>query len=237
MTVQAWHWPSVGLQLAGCEGLRAADAVALRRRLDARVPALRRWGRFERPIALRLAPSRAALVAAAPHPSALDLCGFAFADELWLLDPAAWPGGAEEDALAVVVLHELAHLLWFQRAAPAHSAPAHVPTWFREGFAVLASEGAPSPRERRVLAGKDLVALAAADDAQLAADPALGYRAAAHLFAAWHDRFGARGWTALCRTLRQGHGFSDAFARVCGQSEAAFVSAAVAVLRAEIAQR
>jgi hypothetical protein len=235
--VQTWDWPSLGLQLRGVQALDGPLVPGLQRRLSARVPALRRWGRFDRPVHLHLAPSQAALLAAAPRPSQLDLGGFATPDTLWLLAPTAWPEGLDEASLAVVVLHELAHVLWFQRSTPESANPWSVPTWFREGFAVVASEGVPKPPERRLLSVHDLIGLATADDARLAAGSAEAYRVAAHLFWAWHERYGLRGWTALCRQMRGGHPFGLAFERVCGVTEALFLRRTAAELHGQAAQR
>lgn len=211
------------LELVVEGGSPRLTALLERRWSEVTLP-LRRWGCFARPVTLTLLPSVAALRAAAPRPSVLDLRGVAWLDRVWLLAPENWPFAPDDPAVVGLVVHELAHVLWFQRSTAPGRLPAYAPTWFREGVAVLAAQGAPDPRERRNLAQLPVAALAYADDVTVAEHGEQVYQVAAFLTQTWLDHQGSRGYASLCRELRSGRGFAEAFRRVCGEDDRHFAA-------------
>ena len=229
------HAPAIDLLLR-CE---AADggalAALLHREIDALVGALQPWGRFASPVYLRMAPSQAALRDGAPRPTALNLRALAAVDGIVLLDPQRWLPPPTEREIARTLRHELAHVLLFQRcAAAAAQEAAYIPTWFREGMALIVADGAPHPGLRRAIATHPrLGELPDADDALIAQEPHACDQVAALLFAAWMDRFGALGLTALCRAMRSGHGFGAAHDKACAQTATAWTAAWIADVRRE----
>lgn len=214
-------------------------AALLVRELDGLATALLPWGRFNRPVRIRTTTVRHDLRAAASCETELNLHGVAALDGLLLLAPTAWLTPPADHELSRLVLHELAHVLLFQRCAPAGATGAsYLPTWFREGMASVVADGPPNPGMRRYLATHpDLDALPGATDAVMTAHPEAVYDAAALLFQAWSDRFGARGLAALCRAMRAGHAFAAAHAQATGQTEAAWLASWLASVRSEAARR
>lgn len=219
------------------EGGSPRMAALLERRWSEVCHPLRRWGCFGRPVTLSLLPTVEALRAAAPRPSVLDLRGVAWVDRVWLLSPELWPNPPEDPELISLIVHELAHVLWFQRSTAPTRLPAYAPTWFREGIAVLAAQGAPEARERRLLAELPVAALAYADDRAVAEHGEQVYVVAALLTQTWLDHQGPRGYASLCRELRSGRGFADAFRRVCGEDDRHFAHRIAEMWQREAAQR
>lgn len=229
---------TAGLVLETQEPLDAAVRALLERELDGIATVLSNWGRFSRPVQLRTTRDQDELRAAAPCVTQLQLSGVAHLDGLVLLAPSAWTVPPGPRALEQALLHELAHVLMFQRCAPPGAAhAAYVPTWFREGMATVIAEGPPLPNHRRELGNHaDLDELPQASDAVMARHPEACYLAASLLFQAWMDRFGPVGLTSLCRAMRAGHNFAAAHERACGMTETAWIQAWVQAVRAEARQ-
>lgn len=230
---------AAGLRFEPAADLDPAVGALLGRESDGLAQALAAWGRFRRPVRIRTTATAAALRAAAPCPTDLNLHGLAGLDELILLVPAAWRDPPAHGDLVRTLHHELAHVLLFQRCAATGSARAPwLPTWFREGMATVASEGRPPARLRRHLgAHPALDELPGADDAVMAAHAQDCYDIAALAFQDWYDRFGGRGLTALCAAMRTRHPFGAAFQRACGQAEETWLAAWLAGLRRDAGQR
>ena len=167
----------------------------------------------------------------------LDLRGLAWGDDVWLLRPERWPEPPSDVEVARLLAHECAHVLWFQRATAPGRPCAYVPTWFREGFAVVVSEGSPRAQHRRSMADCDLFAAAYADDAGMADLGSTAYEVAAHAFAAWHQQFGARALAGVARAMRAGNGFAASFAAVCAVDDRTFIASWAAGFADEMAAR
>jgi hypothetical protein len=220
--------PRIGLDPDNGDALNAL----LDLELEGVAPALAPWGRFNTPVTLRAVDDVAALRALAEGPAHGALCAAATRDAVLLLRPERWPTPPDRIELRRVLCHELAHVLLFQRCAPAgRDRPVAISTWFREGMAVVASEGRPDARRRQRAAGHpDGAALALADAATLGDHPEAAYDLAATLFAAWYEAAGARGLGALCRAMRAGASFEQAHQQAVGQAEAAWLAGALAEL-------
>lgn len=189
---------------------------------------LRPWGRFRQPVVLQSVADPQALTAHLAQPSRAELRAVAALDRVVFCTPP------DAESVRALLLHELAHVQCFQRCTPPHGRVPYLPTWFREGIALHVAHGRPEPKERRKLAvHPDLALLANADDSQIARDPAATYALAAHLFTAWHDRFGAVGLTGLYAAMRQGHPFATAFQRACHQRLNEFIELWLAAVRRE----
>ncbi len=227
--------PSTGLQLDLTQGVSGEVRVWLAHEFDSIAAQLRPWGRWTTPVRVEVVGDQQSLRAAATCETRLQLTGIAGLNQVTILSPQRWPVPPTSAQLLQAMVHELAHVLLFQRCCPSGQVlPPYIATWFREGMAVVVAEGAPSPNLRRDLGfHPHLDHLPNADDARMADDAAACYLAAALLFQAWMDRFGAVGLTSLCRAMRAGHPFAEAHLRACDLTEAAFVSNWVAAVRAE----
>lgn len=227
--------PAIDLDLHCDADDHGALAALLHREIDALVSALRPWGRYGAPVHLRMAPSQAALRQGAPRPTALNLRALAAVDGIALLDPRLWLPPPTEREITRTLLHELAHVLLFQRCTAAQAQEAaYIPTWFREGMALIVADGAPPPGLRRTIAAHPrLSELPDADDALIALEPHACDQVAALLFAAWMDRFGALGLTALCRAMRSGHAFGAAHEKACAQTASSWTASWIAEVRRE----
>ena len=213
-------------------------AALLRREIEAFATTLSPWGRFFAPVHLRVATHQDDLRLAAPCPTALVLRAVAAVDGIVLLDPDLWSPPPTEREVERTLLHELAHVLLFQRCTPPDAKEvAYIPTWFREGMAAVVAHGPPHPGQRRAIAAHPhLQALPDADDAVMAEDPAACYEAASLLFDAWMHRFGAAALTALCRAMRAGHGFASAHEKACAMTAATWTQEWIAAVRREARQ-
>jgi hypothetical protein len=224
---------SIALELHADLAADSPYSRALERDLPRRLARLSPWGRFCRPVKLLLVDNSIELKLLAPRASLLDLRGLAWNDAVWLLRPERWPAPPDPGEWVTLVLHELAHILWFQRSTSPERAPAYAPTWFREGLAVVAAEGLPPATGRRYLADDAVESAAYSDDAGIADLGGVVYAVAAQLFAAWWQQHGTRPYASLCRELRAGRGFSAAFLLACEVDDRAFVAAEAARWRAE----
>jgi len=213
-------------------------ATLLRRELDGFAAALQPWGRFSAPVHVHVAADRGDLRLAAQCPTSLSLRAVAGVREIILLDPLLWTPQPSDRDIERTTLHELAHVLLFQRCAVAEAAEvAYIPTWFREGMAAVVALGPPHPGQRRAIAAHPLLAeLPDADDAIMAAEPAASYEVAALAFDAWMHRFGAPALTALCRAMRAGHGFASAHQRACAMPATAWIQEWMTAVRREARQ-
>ena len=186
------------------------------------------WGRFRQPVRIATVHDRQALLAQLAQPSGAELRAVAELDRVLLLLPLP------VDELRSLLLHELAHVQCFQRCTPQHGRVPYLPTWFREGLALRVSAGRPDPLTRRAQATHPKLALLpTADDALIARDPTATYALAAHMFTAWHDRFGTVGLTGIYAAMRQGHPFATAFSRACHQRLNEYSDLWLAALRRE----
>jgi hypothetical protein len=222
------------LRLRLDEDLDPSVARLVERDLDAIAATLEGWGRFTAPVRLASAPDLAELRLLAGGPTDGPLCAVATPNLVALLEPARWPHPPADHELRVVLTHELAHALLFQRCAPAGRLGAvALPCWFREGMAVRVSEGRPDPGRRlRVAARGDFAALAEADAGTIAADPDAVYDAATTLFDHWMTAHGDRRLTGLCRAMRAGSSFDAAHRAATGVGARAWLQQAVMSLRA-----
>lgn len=228
-----------GLRLVADPQLDPAIARVCSSEADSFDAALGRWGRFRRVVRVRSTEDRAALRTAAGTSSSALLCALADIDAVTMLAPARWTVQPSHTDLRDALLHELAHVLTFQRCAPPEaSASPRLPVWFREGLAAFVAEGPPAPNLRRQVAHRaDLPQLAAAGADVMAEQGAACYLVARLVFAAWLEKHGDRGYAGLCRLMRGGAGFRAAHRKATGEEEAAFVREWVERAREEAASR
>ena len=220
--------PVASLTLLLAEPFDPRVRAWLQQNVDALVEPLRPWGKFRQPVLLEPVADAAALAADLPQPSHLELRGVAALDRVRFVVPQ------NLDDLLPLLRHELGHVQCFQRCTPPHGRIPYLPTWFREGLALHVAHGRPEPQARRPLAAHPHLALLPnADDAQIARDPTAAYALAAHLFTAWHDRYGTLGLTGLYAALRQGHPFATAFQRSCQLRANEYIEAWLAAVRRE----
>ncbi len=193
------------------------------------------WGRFRRPVLLRTVRDRSRLLADSPCPTEGLLKAVAGLERLTLLAPDCWGSPPAPMELERTLLHELAHVLMFQRCAPPSSTrEVHLPTWFREGMATVVAEGTPSPGGRRPLADHPaLDDLLDAGAPLIDRYPVAAYAVATLAFQNWLERFGSRRLSALCRAMRGGHSFDAAHARACAMPVATWTAQWVADVRRE----
>ncbi len=201
--------------------------------LDALADSLAPWGRFSTPVRVESVARMSDLARAASAPVDGLLCAVAELTRVVLLAPPAWHAAPTVAELRVTLTHELAHTLLFQRChPPGRTAPVALPTWFREGMAVHAAEGPPPAAVlRRLPSIAQLDALADADATLVGAAAQPCYDLAHLLFDRWHRDFGDRRLAALCRAMRVGHAFEDAFVQACGQRTRDWRDAAIRALR------
>jgi len=231
------QWPTndAALDLHTDAALDPVVHALLERQWDGITATLARWGKFSRPVHLTSAADRSDLSQHCQLPWHNTVRGLATLDNLKVLQPRLWLGVQGPRALEELLLHELAHVLLFQRASAADAtAMPYFPTWFREGMATLVAEGPPEARWRRDLAHHaQLDLLADADDELIALHGDAAYQHAAILFAAWMDRFGSSGLAAVCREMRKGHSFAAAHFKACELSDRAFTTAQCEAMRSE----
>ncbi len=231
------QWPSnqAALDLRTDPTLDPAVRAVLERQLDGIAATLARWGKFSRPVHLTTTDDRNNLSVDQSQPWHNSLRGVATLDSVVILQPKLWVGVYAPNSLEELLLHELAHVLLFQRASAddAKTMP-YFPTWFREGMATLVAEGSPDARWRRELgAHPQLDLLADADEELVAQHGDAVYRHAAILFALWMDLFGSSGLATLCRAMRKGHSFAAAHLKASGMGDWTFWAGQCAAMRAE----
>jgi hypothetical protein len=232
---QALHLrASGGLNLQLAAELHPRIRALLERELDGIAALLAPWGRFVGPVRVRSAESVDALRLLAGGPTDGVLHAAATGEAIALLAPERWTTPPGDHEIVRVLAHELAHALLFQRCSPAgRQTPVALPCWFREGMAVVASEGRPDGRRRIEAAARpDWLALAHADAAAIARAGLAVYDVAATLFDAWFERYGIRSLHALAREMRSGRSFADAFMRACGVDESGWLAETCAHLGA-----
>ena len=222
-----------GLELQLDPGLDIDVSSLLERELDAIAAPLRTWGRFSAPIAVVSAHDQEALQRLARAPVDGPLCAAATPTLIALLAPSRWPRPPADHELRIVLCHELAHVLLFQRCGPAERGNAvALPCLFREGMALVASEGRPPTQLRRqVAAWTDVPSLAEADAVLVASETARVYAAAHVLFDHWHEHHGIRKLGALSRAMRAGAGFERAYVEATGEASMSWLSATMGQLR------
>lgn len=206
----------------------------LQRDIDAIADTLDAWGRFLAPVRVASAADLDRLRHLADAPTDGPLCAVATPGLVALLEPRRWPTPPADHQLRLVLTHELAHALLFQRCAPVgRQGAVALPCWFREGMAMLATEGRPDSRRRMIAARQvELATLAHADAATIAADAEAVYEAALTLFDAWYEHFGSRRLGTLCRAMRAGLGFDEAHHVATGVGPRRWVDATIASLSA-----
>ncbi len=226
--IQTVPTPAPGLLLHLPADMDAATRAFVLDNVEALTEPLLPWGRFRQPVLLQTVADAEALQERLVLPSHAELRAIAGLDRV-----VFWPP-ADPDALRLLLVHELAHVQCFQRCTPPHGRVPYLPTWFREGLALHVAHGRPDPLARRPLARhRDLALLPNANDALVARDPTATYALAAHMFTAWHDRFGTVGLTGLYAAMRQGHPFATAFQRACQQRLNEYVELWLAAVRRE----
>lgn len=230
--------PRAGLILELDGEVDPAVAGLCHREIEAIDATLSAWGRFRQPVRLGTTEDRAELLAASPCPTDALLCAVARLDRLLVLAPQRWGRTPSPMQLEQTLVHELAHVLMFQRCTPENATrEVSLPTWFREGMATVVAEGAPSPAQRRALAQHPaLDDLPTADAALMNRWPIDAYACACSMFEDWMASHGHRRLSALCRAMRAGHGFSAAHARACGQDSGTWEKRWVEAVRAEAAR-
>lgn len=179
--------PAAGLRLWVHASVDAITAGLLRTELDAITDPLLPFGQFRGEVAWHGAVDQQTLARAAMAPVDGPICAAATHTTVVSLSPALWPVPPATHELRCALCHELAHVLLFQRcASPGRAAPPALPTWLREGMAIVASEGRPPAARRQFVAGLSHLAEIACADARLVArDPVEVYAAAGVLFDRW----------------------------------------------------
>jgi hypothetical protein len=230
--------PAAGLELVLDVRIDARVRQLCEREFEGMAATLSDWGRFRRPVHLVTVRDRAELVAASPCPTEGLLRAMAGLDRLMVLAPDCWGSTPSPMELERTLVHELAHVLMFQRCAPPESTrEVRLPTWFREGMATVVAEGTPSPGGRRPLADHPaLDDLLDADASVIDRYPTAAYGVACQAFQNWLERFGSRRLSALCRAMRGGHGFEAAHLRACAVSVDDWTRQWVADVRREAAR-
>ena len=231
MTQLETHFANLRLLLASDIDPKVAELC--RAELEHLGDCLAPWGRFLAPVTVATVASMRQLARASSAPVDGLLSAVAETQRVTLLCPDAWINPPSRLALRQTLAHELAHCLLFQRCAPpGREPPVALPTWFREGMAVLASEGAPTAGLWRRLDGRgDLHALAGADASLVGQDARTCYDLAHLLFFRWHDTFGARRLGSLSRQMRAGHPFETAFRVACKLPVEIWLAATIAQVR------
>jgi len=206
-------------------GIDSTVATVCQRSIQDFGSVLSPWGRFRHPVRVHTTMDRNEVSASSGHTGDGLLCAVARHDSLVLLAPDRWRIPPTSSQLERTIVHELTHVLVFQRCAPTDRAREVVlPTWFREGMATVVAEGSPAPSERRSLQGHGkLEDLALADANLLGRQPKACYTLAALTFAAWMEQFGQRHLSSVFREMRLGHGFNAAHRKACGIAHRAWL--------------
>ncbi|HAN30906.1 MAG TPA: hypothetical protein DCQ06_04860 [Myxococcales bacterium] len=98
-------------------------------------------------------------------------------------------------------------------------------------MAVQAAQGSPDARVLRQLgSAQSWLANATADSLRFADCGQQCYHIAHVLFDKWYTQYGPRKLTKLCRQMRQGAGFEEAFEVATGRTHTQFVTGALAEL-------
>ena len=193
---------------------------------------LKAWGTPRRPVLIQSVESFDALNAEATAPVDGLLYGLADLSTVTILAPSRWPDPPDSATLKRVLTHELAHVILFQRCGPpSRTLPVALATWFREGMAVLASDGAPTIRVYRNVGDPEYWLMnATADAARFAVAAEQCYHVAHLLFYQWFERYGARKLARLCREMRDGASFAEAFHSACETSHEQYLNDTLAAL-------
>lgn len=215
-------------------------AAQVRAALPAAVARATRFAPLAAPVTITIHPTHAALEAAVGREGFEWLHAWARYASVDLQSPRTWGRGparifgARDAEVAELLAHELAHCGMYQRAGNAWSwAYQKIPLWFREGLASVAagqgSRGADLARLARFYRDEARAGAAARDP--LGAPETLYrthwkevYGAAHHAFEHLLLRHGEARVTRLLDAMgAEGLAFPDAFERVVGVSDRAFV--------------
>jgi hypothetical protein len=205
------------------------DVELVRAAVEHAAPRLSKWGTFQDPVLLVIHPNHAALERAANRPGYDFLRAWARYEQVEVQSPRTWTrDGASQKQVDELLLHELTHSLMWQRSATASDwTRKGIPLWFSEGMAsYTAGQGYRVPSledlSRFLHEHPDADPLAGAD-ALYEKEEATVYGAAHHAFTFLVDRYGEGRVRAVLATMRDGQGFTGAFASAIGLPADAFL--------------
>lgn len=188
-----------------------------------------RWGQLRAPLRVEVLPDHEALEEAVDRKGYPWLRAWARYGEVWVQAPSTWGIlGASDAALRELLVHELTHVVMYQRAAGEDDwRRRQIPIWFREGMASwTARQGyrrvkLPEIAEwLRDHPGDDPVGGA---DAMYRDSDGVVYAAGHHAFAFLVERYGVAAVRALlARMYATGETFPKAFEVVIGLSKESF---------------
>lgn len=212
------------IESARSDGERVAALVP-----DALAVVTGHWGQLRSPLRVEVLPDHGALEKAVDRRGYAWLRAWARYGEVWIQAPSTWGVlGASDGAVRELLVHELTHVVMYQRAA--HEGDwrfRQIPLWFREGMASWTarqgyrrSELAEIARWLREHPCDDLVGDA---DAWVRDAEGLVYSAGHHAFTFLVDRYGAGAVkNLLARMYAASETFPEAFEGVIGISMNAF---------------
>lgn len=188
-----------------------------------------RWGELRAPLRVEVLPDHAALEEAVDRKGYPWLRAWARYGEVWIQAPSTWGLlGASDAALRELLVHELTHVVMYQRVAGGEDwRRRRIPVWFREGMASwTARQGyrrAKLPEVADWVHDHPELDPIGDADALYQDDGGVVYAAGHHAFAFLVERYGVPAVKALmARMYATGETFPEAFAATIGLPLGAF---------------
>lgn len=209
------------------DGQHPADVSRVEAAVKAARQGLQRWGGVPEPVTIYLVGTHAELERAVGRSGFDWLRAWTRRDDVVIQAPSTWAAG--DDAVNQLMLHELTHVVLFQRSGGAQSwQRKNIPLWFREGMAVSTARQQPQypSLEDTTLWVADNPGLDVfADGEALSKDQSRPvYAFALHAFEYLEERVGHDKLLAFIDAIRDAADFASAFQPALGLSLPQFQS-------------
>lgn len=213
----------------------ASIAAEVFRATEQALPRALRWGALRGPVEVKIHANHDDLETAVGYKDLPWLRAWATQDAVHLQSPRTWGGGDTEERLAELLLHELTHVVMYQRALPPRAPIPAIPVWFSEGMASYTAEQGyrrlPPEQLGAYLREHPRANLLRPSQALYRDRRDLAYSAGHWAFRYLHESHGEDAVHDFLDAMHNGLSFDRAFSRVFGESPQLFEDRLHAILR------